>query len=317
MRTIRALSVCLLMILAVLPVLRAETLDKIIVVVNNEVITQGELDKMLAPAYQHYKMQLQGNELLRKLDETRQMILEQLIDEKLILSEARKKNVEIDEKEVAKKMEEAQGRFGSRELFEKALAEQRMTPKELKNRFRDQILTRKLIDEYVGSRIFITPVDVSEYYKKHPEEFTQPEEVSLRCILIKPSRERTLVQSAELAAKVREQIRSGTDFGDLARTYSEGPGASDGGMMGYKKRGELLAEIEDAVFKLKDGEVSEPLHTSLGIFIFKVDERHAAKTMTLSEGRRFIEEAIYRERAKEKMKGWVENLKKHAYIAFK
>lgn len=317
MRAIRVLAVCLFAMLAVPSLLRPETLDKIMVVVNNEVITQGEIDKMLGPAYQHYKSMYQGDELIRKLDDTRQAILAQLIDEKLVLSEARKKSIEVDEKDVAKKMEEAQSRFGAKELFEKALAEQRLTPKELKNRFRDQLMARKLIDEHVGSRIIITPVDVSEYYKEHPEEFTQPEEVSIRCILIRATKDRTLAQSAELAARIREQLGNGADFGDLAKAYSEGPGASDGGMMGYKRRGDLLPDIENAVFGLKEGDVSEPVRSSLGIFIFKVDQKRAAKTMTFSEARRFIEEAIYKEKAKEKMKAWVENLKKHAYIAFK
>ena len=296
---------------------RAEIIDKIVVVVNNEMITQGEVDRMLAPVYNQFKSAYQGDELLKRLDEARQAILGQLIEEKLMLGAAKKLNMEIEEKEVAGKIDEMQKRFGSREMFEQALAQQRMTVKDLKVKIREQLMVRKLIDQKVGAKVIITPVDVSEYYRKHADEFIQLEEVKVRCILIKEKEGLDAEKAADLADKIVTQLKGGTDFGDLARTYSEGPGASDGGFMGFKKKGDLLPEIESVVFSLKEGEASGVIRTSMGYFIFRVDERRQGKTMGFSEARRQIEDAIFRERAKDKMKGWLEGLKKHAYIAFK
>lgn len=291
--------------------------DKIAVVVNNEVITQGEIDRMLMPVYQHYKTIYQGQDLVAKLDEARQKIMGQLIEEKLLLGEAKKLNIEVDEKDIAGRISEAQKRFGSKEVFEKALAEQRMTIKDLKAKYRDQLMTRKLVEQKVGARIFITPVEVSEYYRKHAAEFVQSDEILPRNILIRPSQDLPSDKALELAQLIGRRLKEGADFAELARTYSSGPGASEGGLMGYRKRGELAPEIEDVIFNLREGEASEMIQTGMGYFFFKIEEKRQGKSLSLSEARGQIEELLYSEKGREKMKGWVEGLKKNAYIAFR
>lgn len=297
--------------------LHGAVVDKIVVVVNSEVITQGEIDRVLMPVYFKAKTMYQGEDLMRKLDEARQSILGQLIDEKLMLGEAKKAGIEVDEKEVSARISEIQKRFGSKEMFERALAEQRMTVKDLKAKYRDQIMTKKLVDQKVGARIFITPVDVSEYYRKHSEEFAQPDEVKVRNILIRVKEGVSPEKALELAQEVHKKLIDGADFAELARTHSEGPAASDGGLMGYQKKGDLNPELEAVVFSLKEGETSDVIQTSLGCFIFKIEEKRSARSLNISEARRQIEDAIYSERAREKMKGWLEGLKKNAYIAFR
>jgi parvulin-like peptidyl-prolyl isomerase len=296
---------------------RAAVVDKIVVVVNNEVITQGEIDRMLAPVYQHFKSVYQGPDLMAKLDEARQKIMGQLIEEKLLLGEAKKLNIEVEEKDIAARMSDAQKRFASRELFERALAEQRMTPKDLKAKFRDQLMTRKLVDQKVGSRIIITPVEVSEYYRSHASDFTQSDEIMPRNILIKPGNDLPPDKALELAEMIGRRLKDGADFAELARTYSSGPGAADGGVMGYRKRGELMPEIEDVIFSLKEGETSDMIRTGMGYFFFKIEEKRPGRKLSLAEARAMIEEVLYSEKGREKMKGWMEGLKKNAYIAFR
>ena len=87
--------------------------------------------------------------------------------------------------------------------------------------------------------------------------------------------------------------------------------------MGYVKKGDLLPEIEKVVFNLKPGETSEVVQSSLGYHIFKVEEKEPSKTLSFQEARRDVEEAIYRSKIDSKMKGWLEGLRKNAYIAFK
>ncbi len=309
-----SIAVCLT---ACPPLLHGAVVDKIVVVVNNEVITQGEIDRMLMPVYYKFKTMYQGEDLMKKLDEARQSVLGQLIDEKLMLGEAKKAGIEVDEKEVSARISEIQKRFGSKEVFERALAEQRMTVKDLKAKYRDQIMTKKLVDQKVGARIFITPVDVSEYYRKNADEFAQPDEVKVRNILIRIKEGVSPEKALELAQDIHKKLKDGADFAELARTHSEGPGAADGGLMGFQKKGELNPELETVVFSLKEGETSDVLQTSIGCFIFKVEEKRSARSLNISEARRQIEDAIYSERAREKMKGWLEGLKKNAYIAFR
>ncbi len=295
----------------------AKVVDKIAVVVNAEVITQGEIESMMQPIYQQYSVVYSKDELAAKTEEARQNITEQLIDEKLLLSEAKRQNIEVTEGEVDERVDETKKRFDSIGDFDAALAEQDLTLSELRQRYKEQLMTKKLIDSRIGSKINITPIEVANYYKKHADEFVQPEEIKLRNILIRLKEDVPVTERLALAKDILRRIHDGGDFAALAIGYSEGPGASDGGLMGYVKKGDLLPEIENVVFAMNEGEVSDIVQTSFGYHIFKVEEKRPEKQMGLSEVRRDVEDAIYRMKIKDKMKGLVQELKKNAYIEFK
>ena len=315
---IRPLSLTIIALLAMMTaVSHATVVDKIMVVVNNEVITQGEIDRILSPAYEQYKNAFSGEDLVRKLDDARQAVLAQLIEEKLILSEAKRQNVEVDEKDVKAKVEEAKKRFASNEMFEQALDAQRISLKELKVKFKEQLMSRKLIDQKVGSKIFITPNEVVEYYNSHTKDFSKPEEIRVSNILIKPKENVKVEKTVELVLEISKRLKAGSDFAELAKIYSEGPGARDGGAMGYVKRGDLLPEIENVFFGMKEGEVSEMIRTKIGYHFFRVDEKKGAEAVSMADARRPIEEVLWMGKMKEKSKEWIEDLRKHAYIAFK
>jgi len=297
--------------------LYAAIVDKIVVVVNNEVITQGEIDRQLAPIFMQYRNIYKGNELIKKLEEAKQNITGQLIEERLMLSEAKKLNIEVTEKEIDAKIAEIQKRFASEDEFERALAGQHVALKDLRSRYRDQIMTKKLIDQKVGAKVMITPAKVTEYYEKHTSEFTQSEEISLWNILIKPKPDMNPKKMQELVKDIAKRIKEGADFSELAKIYSDGPGAAEGGLMIGVKRGDLLPQIEEVVFKMKTGECSDVIQTAIGYHFFKIEEKKEPKSLTLSEARQQIEEAIFRDEIKAKGRGWLDSLKKSAYIAFK
>ncbi len=312
-----SLSLALLFLVTVSAVSYAVVVDKIMVVVNNEVITQGEIDRILAPAYQQYKNAFSGEQLIRKLDEARQGVMAQLIEEKLILSEAKRQNIEVEEKDINAKLAEARKRFPSNELFEQALEAQRLTLKELKVKFREQLMTKKLLDQKVGARVFITPSEIVNYYDSHMQDFTRPEEVMLSNILIKPKDNVKVEKTVALVKEISTRLKAGGDFSELAKIYSEGPGAGSGGTMGYVKRGDLMPEIEKTVFNLKVGEVTDIIRTPVGYHFFRLEERKPSETMSIDDARRIIEENLWMVKMKEKSRGWIEDLRKHAYIAFK
>jgi len=304
-------------ILSGLPPASAEIVDKISIVVNDEIITESEIQNAIQPVYEKYRSLYSGKKLVEKLEEARQKIAEQIIEDRLILSEAKKSGIKVDDKEVDLKLEEVVTRAGSRQAFETALAEQRMNLKDLKARYKEQIMARRFIDQKIGSRIMITPVDIAKYYNENLADFSQPEEIKLRNILISIKNEPDAKKAAELAGNISERLKEGGDFSGLARVYSTGPGAEEGGLMGWVKRGYLLPEIDKVVFDLKEGETSDIVQTSLGYHIFKLEEKTPARTLSLSESRRDIEEILYRQKITERLKGWIEDLKKSAYIAFK
>lgn len=296
---------------------QAEVVDKIAIIVNNEIVTQGEIDRAMLPVYEQYKSIYSGDELFKKLEEARQRIVEQIIEDRLIFSEAKKMNIEVDEKAVDAKVKATKSHFENEEQFEAALEQQGASLKSLRERYKEQIMIRKLMDQKIGSKIIISPVEIKTYYDNHKDEFVQPEQVKLRNILIRPSEEKSPEEAAELARAILQRIKEGSDFAGLAAKYSDGPQASEGGLMGYVKKGDLLPEIEAAVFKLNQNETSDIIQTSLGYYIFFVEEKREKCLMELSEVRQEVEEAIFREKVKDRIKDWVANLKKNAYIAFK
>ena len=316
MKLMRMLFI-MLAVLASAAAVHATVVDKVIVVVDNEIITQGEVDRIIGPAYEQFKNKLSGQDLIKKIEEARQAVMGQLLEEKLILSEAKKQNIQIEEKDIKAKVDEARKKFPSNEIFEQALASQKLTIKDLKAKFKEQLMARKLIDQKVGSKIFITPAEVVDYYNKHINEFAKPEQIRLRNILIRPKENVHVEKTADLINEILKRLKAGEDFAELAKIYSEGPGAKEGGDMGYVGKGDLMPEIEKAVFNMKAGETSGVIRTKIGYHFFKVEDRKMPESVSVADARRSIEEAIWVGKMREKSRGWVEELRKHAYIAFK
>lgn len=296
----------------------AAIVDKIVVVVNNEIITQREVDMILVPIFNEYKNTYKGEELIRKTEEAREAILKQLIEDRLILSEAKKHNITVEQKEVDAKIEEVKRKMGTEADLEAMLNEQNLTIKELAERYREKLMTRKLIDQKVGAKIIITPLEVKNFYMDHREEFIQPEEIKLRSILIRtPGDVIGNKQALERVQDILKRIKEGCEFEGLAKEYSQGQGASEGGIMGYVKRGDLMPQVENIVFSLGEGQTSGIVQSQLGYHIFKVDEKRVRRNKELSEVKQDIEELMYREKANERLRGWIDSLAKNAYIEFK
>ena len=296
---------------------KAEVVDKVAIVVNDEIITDREIEGQLMPIYEKYKTIYSGPKLVEKLEEAKQKVAQQMIEDRLLYIEAKKQNIEIDEKEIDAKIQDIVKGVGSKAVFDKALLEQQLTLKDLKERYRQQLMTRKLIDRKVGGGAMVTPVEIEDYYNKNLNEFQRPERLKLKNILISIKKFPDPMKALNLAKEISKRLREGCDFDGLAKIYSDGPAAAEGGAMGYVKRGDLLPEIEEAVFKLKPGEVTGIVQSSLGYHIFKVEEREAPATLPLAQVRREVESAVYRSKVNMKIKGWLEGLKKNAYIAFK
>lgn len=290
----------------------AEVVDKVEVVVNDEMITRREIDRLLVPIYEKYQATYDTKTLITKMNEARQKVVEQMIEDKLIYGEAKKAGIKIDERSIDDRIESMVKNTGGRDNFDKMLASQQITIKELRNRYIEQAMSHRFIEYKFGSKVTIAPSEISDYYSKHADKFSQPEEALVRNILIKPGEDPA--RSAKLAGEILKRLKEGCDFGGLAKIYSEGPAAQEGGLMGYVKRGDLMPQIEDAVFKLKGGEMSGIIKTSVGYHILKVEERRPGKVRSFGEVKREVEEAIFTEKMNSKVKGWVESLKKNAYI---
>ncbi len=306
----------LLSMVCCLPVHSAEVLERILAVVNDEIVTEQDLEVVMAPVVAQYRTSFTGAEYDQKIQEARQEFLTKVIDDKLILSEAKRKQVILKDQEVDEMMTEVRNKFPSREAFVAAIEGQGLSEKKLWNRFHDQLMTQKLVAYEVKSKVSVSPGEVNEYYKKHSQDFMQGEKVELQHILIRISTH-TEEEARQMASKIASEAKSGVAFEELAKTYSEGAEAKEGGKMGWVEKGQLMGEIDEKVFMLEPGQITEPIMSSLGFHIFKVLDKTSLSIKPLSEVRGDIQDRIFREKLRERLEAWMQSLKKNAYISIR
>lgn len=301
---------------AALPPVSAEVVERILAIVNDEIVTEQDLDIVMAPIVAQYRTMHTGKEYDEKIKEARQEFLGKVIDDKLILGEAKRKQVIVKDAEVDEMMSDVRNKFPSREAFIKAIEDQGLTEKKLWNRFRDQLMTQKLVSYEVKSKVSVSPGEVNEYYKSHSQEFVQGDRVRLQHILIRSST-RTEEEAKTLAQDLLSQLEAGKPFEELAKAHSEGAEASEGGEMGWIEKGQLMGEIDEKVFALEKGKLAGPIQSSLGYHIFKVVERDQFSVKPISEVRNQIQDILFKEKLRERLETWMSSLKKNAYISIR
>lgn len=302
---------------------------KIVAVVNDEVITQAELDRALTPALGQLQQEFGPEELAAKSQTLRETILQQMIEERLMLQEARHpRPVEVSkgrigtpqpivtsDEEVEEVLAKAQARFKNPEEFSEALSQQGMTLDDLKARYQDQITIQKLIEREVRSRVAISPAEITAVYQAHAEAFFLPPAVQVATIFIRPKDSLDAARAYATAQDLRRRLSQGEDFYDLAGRYSDGPNAKTGGRIGFLEKGKSLPEIDEALFSLKAGEISPVVKTQTGFHLFRVEAIRPARQLELTEVQDRIRQQLFQEKMSAQYREWIEKLKADAYIS--
>lgn len=297
----------------------AEIKEQIVAVVNDEIITYSELEKILTPIFEQYERIYSDAELFTMMQRARRDVLDHLIAERLILQEARKinlRNLMGDEfsKEVERSISEVKGRFPSEEEFLKKLAHEGSTPERFRADQEDRVLVRAMLIREISSRCTVSPMEVRDYYEKHRKEFTEGEKIHVSQIWIKEDAAKPGL--AERRAKeILAMLEEGRPFEDLAKRYSDCPYASRGGDWGFIGRGHWNKELEDAAFSLEPGAHSGIVRTPLGCHIIKLHEKKPESARPLDEVYKEIENSIFNEKATAKRDEWIARLKRKAYIS--
>ncbi len=292
-------------------------MDRILVVVNDEIITESDLRSAMEPIAAQYRASLSGEELNERLRAAEEGFLNTIIDDHLIVSAAKREpNVTVEELEIDAVFDEFRARFPSEDVFQRVLTEQRISFKKLRDRFRDQIMKRKMIDYKVRSRISVSPGDVHDYYHAHPDEFVRPGRARVRHILIRIGDRYDEKEAGELAGAIYKKAAEGDDFAGLARAYSGAANAEAGGDMGWVEKGQFRGDIDEALFALEVGGVATPIHSQLGYHLFKVEDREPPAQLPLEEVQKLIERSLFNKRAGELLDHYLAELRHDAYIAY-
>ncbi len=295
--------------------------DTIIAVVNDDVITFKNFQEYLTTLYMQLHTEGKSPDEIAKIMEQYQTTgLERLIEDKLILNEANKKEMAIRDKLIDDKMEQIKKSYPTEVEFLKALVRDGLTVTELRKKVTDQLKVKFMVEMEIKSKVFVSPAEITQYYQEHLNDFVSPESVDLDSIFLSYSdgeqgdaadnakAKQSTQQKAEEAAKL---LKGGVDFATVAKRY---PKSSSIGLL---KRGQMLPDVEAAIFKLNIGEVSDPIATETGIFVFKLKNRFPEKKSTLEESRDKIYGTLYSKKLQNRLDSWLKDLKKKAYIEIK
>ena len=284
--------------------LARELVDRIVAVVNAQIITLSELNEFIAKQ----SPRSQASDAVSKM-------LDQLIDTTLIDQESMRLGIVITEDDIDIAIDGVRDRFGmNAEQLTVALKEQNLTPEQFREQWRTQLLTTRLMSSILGTSIAITDEEIDEKYE---EEFglIDPEvETHLAHILIRI--EGTEEEALERASSIAELARSGKDFGKLSQEHSDDPiSAEKGGDLGFWKQGELSAPLEVAIAGVEPGTIVGPVKSDQGFHIIKVLEKQETGRMSIDEEERAkIKETLYQVKVKETLKKWVKELRTESHI---
>lgn len=285
--------------------LSAAVIERVIVAIDGDPYTVSDLrqyarDKMDRP----FPV---GD--LEKVGSEDKETLEQFITDKILNLEVKRLGIKISESEIDDYIQRTKEKNRiSDEEFKAALEREGMTLPKYRESVRLEIEKSEIINSQVHKKVNVTQEDIERYYRAHSRRYATQDRVHLRHILIsipeKSSGEREK-GALERAHEILARARSGEDFGQLARSYSEGAGASNGGDIGWLQRGQLMKEIEEAAFKLAPGLVSSPLRTSLGYHLVKVEAQETGQILPLSAVQEKIREELYAKALEERFQKWL------------
>jgi peptidyl-prolyl cis-trans isomerase SurA len=292
----------------------ASIIDKIAAVVNEDIITESELQESMLPFIADYRVRYGEEALEEKIHEARQDALNRLIEEKLILQDAKKRKVTVDEIEIEERIDDVKQRFSSDEEFYQAISASGVTLARLKKKYEEQIMMRKLVNAIISSRVSISPTQVTAYYYGNISDFSTPDLTRFKVLFIKPAEEETLNSARRLAESVLNRMHDGEDFDILVKEFSQGPNIDTGGDMGYMPLGSTIPEIEDAMSGLYPGEISGVIEAGSGFYIVKVLDKKQAGPVPIAEVSDLIKERLFQRESELTLREFVGKLKEDAYI---
>jgi peptidyl-prolyl cis-trans isomerase SurA len=295
----------------------ARVVEKIVAIVNDQVITLSDTEA--------FRKKLAGGGLVddallklsdpQTLIKDRNALLNEMIDERLIDSEVKRRNMEVTIERVEQEIRNiAKNNNITRQQLQTALSAKGVSMSQYQDFIKTSLERQGLIEREVTGKIRISDEDISSYYmsKKDPNS-AQIFEYTLSHILLNP-RNGGWNAALERARTVEEKLKSGQSFEKLAEQYSEDPGFTKGGVLGTFKAGEMLKDLDAAVRNVAAGEHTGVIKTSLGYQIIKVNKRTLISDPKLDEEREGIRRILYGDAFKRQFRLWLNQRREEAFI---
>jgi len=295
----------------------AVLLDRVVAVVNKEVITWSELYKMMENEAADQVRALKEEERLKIFKDSEAAFLEKLIDIKLQIQEARRLGLDVTTEEVTEAVENIKKKYSLTDnALEESLKKEGLSFEEYKKRLSEQIVISKVVSQQIRNKVVVSEEEVKKYMEANKESFTDGETFKIKQIFLgRPKDDADIKVIEDRASIIIQRLKAGEDFSILAEEYSEDPSGKLGGDLGFIKKSQMAKEFIDALNSMKAGEFSNPFRTEKGLHIIKLEEKVAAQST--DEARESVLKQLTESQFSERYKSWIKGLREKAYIVIR
>jgi peptidyl-prolyl cis-trans isomerase SurA len=294
--------------------LSAKVVERIIARVNSEIITQRAYEQEQEKLREQLSQDYSGDELEVQFRAQTKNLLRDLIDQSLMVQKAKDDDINV-ETDVVKQLDDIRKKnnLATLEDLETEVEKQGENYEDFKDQIRRNLLMREVIGREVGSRIQLSRDDARKFFEAHKKEFESPGMVRLGQILISTEK-RTPEEAEKRANEALAELKAGLRFSDVAKKYSDGPGAEQGGDAGFMKEGTLAPDVAAVVNKLDVNEFSNPMRIKYGYLIVKVSERFSPGIPKFEEVESHVNEVLYDQKMQPNLREYMTRLRKESYI---
>ena len=298
--------------------------NAVLIRVNGEEITRGDVQEWMAAAMQQVAGQVPPQQLQQMQAQMYQRIKDDLINKTLLEAAMAAANVVVSEEDIAKTIEQVKSRpLPEGMTFEAALAAQGTTLEELTENIKEQLETRQFLESKTEGIVDATEEEAKEFYDSNPDRFKKPESIAASHILLKL--DDTITNEVEIAAmktekkaqleKIRTDIISGTNtFEEAAAHFSDCPSKAQGGSLGPFGKGQMVPEFEVAAFTQEVGEVGDVVETQFGYHIIKVSDHQEEGVVAFDESKEQIVDFLSNQKKQEAVQAFIKSLRDSATI---
>lgn len=304
-----------------------EPVEQIVARVNDQVISTADYQRAEKEMDQEAR---QRGDSMQQISEAHKDLLRNLIDQQLWLSKGKELDI-TGETELIKQLDDIRKKYNmaSIEDLEKAAQEQGVSFEDFKANIRNGIITQQVMRQEVGRKINITPGEIERYYQAHKQEYAQPESVRLSEILVstgtptpsatvpgatEPTDPAKLAAAKAKADEIETKLQAGGDFSQLAKSFSDGQTAAQGGDLGSYRRGMLGKVLEDQTFSLKSGQFTEPILTKQGYIILRVDQHVSGGVPAFKDVQDQVADTYYMTKMEPAIRAYLTQMREEGYV---
>jgi peptidyl-prolyl cis-trans isomerase SurA len=296
----------------------AELLEGIVVRVGDRIVTRTQYERRLRDRFAEIDQTVEPSGRAAAKEELRKNLVNEMISELLIKDRADRLGLTISDAELKEALTrlKAQYNITSDQQFEESLRSSGLTRADMEARLRETLLTNKVFSRELRNRAELSDPELRERYNREKEQYRLPERAHLREIVVLKPEGAKLEEARTRATEVAEAARkTGTDFTNLASTMSESGTRDKGGDLGEVAKGDLVPELDKAVFSAAPGTVIGPIETRSAFHILKVEQRLPSEVPAFESVKERLRREADEETFQRDYKAYIESLRKDAYIA--